>query len=364
MALGVHELCGHVGTASDMMRAFGDEAVCRRILEAMVWPQGRYCPFCGSLRSYALTDRDHGRKARPGLYPCGEKACHAPFTVTTRTPLHSTKLRLSVWLKAIWLSLQTDKGLSSPRLAELVGVTQATAWRMGHAIRHLMAPSTGKLDGRVEADEVMVGGKPRKDLAKPDARRNKQGHTTKQPVLVAVQRPEALEPGAPSSQAVATPLDGLNALAVQAAIETVVAPTASLMTDQHASFAVVGRGFAEHESVNHSQRQYVRGDVHVNGAEGFNDRLRRTVAGVFHHISRKHRERYLDEVAFRWNQRVFREMVVRRTRSGRVKHRPAYDRVAPIRQMCRLFETSVGRQLRRTLDGSIRVVPAEAVFGM
>ncbi len=363
MAFRLDELCKRVQTASDMMEAFTDEATCRQILEAMVWPEERYCPFCGSLRSYALVDRDHGCKARPGLYQCAEKECRAQFTVTTRTPLHATKLRLSVWLKAIWLSLQTDKGMSSPRLAELVGVTQATAWRMGHVIRLMMA-STRRLDGLVEADEVMVGGKPRKNPADPDARRNKQGHTTKQPVLVVVRRPEAFHPGAPSSQAAAKPLDGLSAAALQAVIETVVAPTADLVTDQHAAFKVVGVGFATHASVNHSRREYVRDDMHVNGAEGFNDRVRRTVAGVFHHISQAHSELYLGEVAFRWNQRVFRKIGVRRTRGGKVKRKPLYDRVAPILQMCRLFPTTIGRQIRRTHNGSIRLIPPKAVFGM
>lgn len=353
-----------VRTASEMMEAFSDEAECRRILEAMVWPDGRYCPDCGSLRSTALAGRDTGAKARPGLYQCAEPECRCQFTVTTRTPLHSTKLKLSVWLKALWFSLQTDKGMSSPRLAELVGVTQPTAWRMGHIIRQMMATGADRLDGVVEADEVMVGGKPRKDPSNPDARRGKQGHTTKRPILVAVQRPDALEIGGAPGRAAAVPATGLNAGAVRASLATVVEASAHLMTDQAPAFAVAGRDYAAHDSVNHSQLEYVRGDVHVNSAEGFNDRLRRTVAGVFHHISPNHTDRYVAEVAFRWNQRICVGESIRRTRKGRVVRRPKYDRLAPFTQMLGLLPGCVGHQLRRTRDGSLRVETSAAVFGI
>jgi transposase-like protein len=120
---------------SDMIRAFQDENHCRRLLEAMVWPHGRSCPSCGYRRSIVLTDRESGKRARPGLYQCSSGTCRFQFTVTTRTPLHATKLPLRVWLTGLWLMLQSDKGISSIRLAEALGVSQPTAWRMGHALR-------------------------------------------------------------------------------------------------------------------------------------------------------------------------------------------------------------------------------------
>lgn len=364
MACDLKQLTTRVRTVSDMAEAFNDEAECRRILEAMIWPDGRICPFCGSSRSYALAGRDVGRKARPGLYQCAEGACGAQFTATTRTPLHATKLKLSVWLKAMWLALQTDKGMSSPRLAELVGVTQTTAWRMGHVLR-LMMPETGvAMDGVVETDEVMLGGKPRKDPGNPDARRNKQGHTNKKPALVVIERPEAIDIGGGPGRAAAMPAAGMGAGAIKASLATVVAASAHLMTDQHSAFAAVGSDHLQHDTVNHGQMEYVRGMVHVNSAEGFNDRIRRTVAGVYHHISQKHVERYLDEVAFRWNQRVCTGTAKRTTRSGRTVVRRVYDRVPPVEQMTRLLSGSVGRQLRRTPDGSFRVLSAKPLFGM
>ena len=76
---------------------------------------------------------------------------HSRFTVRTRTPLHATKLPLRVWLAGLWLMLQSDKGISSIRLAEALGVSQPTAWRMGHALR-LMVGREQALDGVVEID--------------------------------------------------------------------------------------------------------------------------------------------------------------------------------------------------------------------
>ncbi len=128
----------------------------------MVWPTGRICPACGYRRSIALVGRESGRRARPGLYQCSDGGCRFQFTVTTRTPLHATKLPLRIWLSGLWLMLQSDKGISSIRLAEALGVSQPTAWRMGHALR-LMVGREHALEGVVEIDSLYVGGKPRRD---------------------------------------------------------------------------------------------------------------------------------------------------------------------------------------------------------
>ena len=146
-----------IQTVEDMVAAFSDEQQSRRLLEAMVWPKGRICPACGYKRSIAIAGRDMGRRrARPGLYQCSGGECRFQFTATTHTPLHSTKLPLSTWLKALWLMLQSDKGLSSVRLAEALGVSQPTAWRMGHALR-LMVAREMPLGGTVEIDEFYLG---------------------------------------------------------------------------------------------------------------------------------------------------------------------------------------------------------------
>jgi len=180
MADGAREVLSGITTVGDMAAAFQDEDRCRRLLEAMVWPRGRICPACGYRISIALAGRDLGRRARPGLYQCSSRECRFQFTVTTRTPLHSTKLPLRVWLTGLWLILQSDRGISSVRLAEAIGVSQPTAWRMGHALRRLVTREE-QLDGTVEIDEFYIGGGPRNDADRPRLVRGRKGQprTTK-----------------------------------------------------------------------------------------------------------------------------------------------------------------------------------------
>lgn len=166
MASGVGEILAGITTVGDMIAAFDDEDRCRRLLEAMVWPRGRICPACGYRQSTVLAGRDVGRRARPGLYQCSNGDCRFQFTATTRTPLHSTKLPLRVWLTGLWLILQSDKGISSVRLSEAIGVSQPTAWRMGHALR-LLVTREQQLGGTVEIDEFYIGGSPRRDADRP-----------------------------------------------------------------------------------------------------------------------------------------------------------------------------------------------------
>lgn len=179
----------NIRTVEDMIAAFRDEEHCRRLLESMVWPNGRICPACGYKHSIAIAGRDVGkRRARPGLYQCSSSDCRFQFTVTTHTPLHATKLPLRTWLKAMWLLLQSDKGLSSIRLAETLGVSQPTAWRIGHALR-LMVAREHMLDGTVEVDHFYLGGRPRKqpDGSPPRGGRKGQTKTEKTPVVGIVQ---------------------------------------------------------------------------------------------------------------------------------------------------------------------------------
>ena len=201
MANAVREVLLGIRTVAQMVEAFCDEERCRRLVEALVWPNGRVCPACGYKRSIALAGRDMGRyRARPGLYQCSNGACRFQFTATTRTPLHATKLTLSTWLKALWLILQSDKGLSSIRLAEALGVSQPTAWRgIGHALR-LMLARENPLGGTVEIDEFFLGGRPKRKPDEPPPSRGRKGlrRTTKQPVLAVVQRPSTTARGAPA----------------------------------------------------------------------------------------------------------------------------------------------------------------------
>jgi ISXO2-like transposase domain len=127
--------------------------------------------------------------------------------------------------------------------------------------------------------------------------------------------------------------------------------------------ALGSKAFAAHDTVRHSDREYARGFAHANSVEGFNDRVRRTIAGVVHHISPRHADLYFNEAGFRWSQRVLVGPAVRRTRKGRDVIKPLWSRITPALQLPAVFKSAVGRQLGRTEDGSIQIRCVVAVFG-
>ena len=353
-----------IQTVEDMVAAFSDEVRCRTLLEAMVWPAGRICPACGYRRSITLAGRDRGEyRARPGLYQCSSGDCRFQFTVTTRTPLHSTKLPLSVWFRALWLILQSDKGLSSVRLAEAIGVSLPTAWRMGHALRLLVARQT-QLAGTIELDGFYMGGQPKQKRDEPRTGRGRKGlrKTMKTPVISVVQRPERTDVGTVAGSAMAAVVANLSEFETEKVLGKEVEQTAHLMSDGAKALVAVGQKFAAHDTVNHRAKEYVRGTVHTNSVEGFNSQVRRTVAGVFHHISVKHADLYFQEIGFRWSQRIIVRHVQRQSR-GRKSTRPLWARVLPALQLDRVFSGATGRQMRRTRDGGIDIKSKIAVFG-
>src|SRR6266540_3567502 len=118
------------------------------------------------------------------------------------------------------------------------------------------------------------------------------------------------------------------------------------MSDDWKAFVAVGHNFAGHDTVQHSKREYARGPVHANSAEGFNSRVRRTVAGVFHHISPEHADLYFHEIGFRWSQRVVNGHAVRRSAKGREVTRITWSRISPALQIRQVLRAAIGRQMR------------------
>ena len=144
---------------TDQLRnSFPDEMTCRTFFETIIWGNNRTCPHCKIQISYKLS----GPSCKAGLYECGK--CKRQFTVTTKTPMHSTKLPLWKWLQAMYYIVNSSKGVSSVFLAKWIGTSQKTAWKMGHAIRLMMSPGSEHhtiFNGIVELDEKYFGGKPR-----------------------------------------------------------------------------------------------------------------------------------------------------------------------------------------------------------
>ena len=313
-----------------------DEASCRNFFEKLIWPDGCLCPHCQCSHSYRL----RGSTSRAGLYECAE--CKRQFTVTTRTPMHSTKLPLWKWLLAIYYILNSSKGISSVFLSRLIGVKQSTAWKMGHAIRLMMdswAKELPLLSGTIEMDEKFIGGKPRHRYGV----RHKGGKATaKQSILVAIQRQGPVFP---------VPVDTVKTDTISPIIYAVADTSADLMTDKSYVFQQTGKQFASHQSVYHMAKEYARGDVHINTAESFNAMLERVKTGVFHYMSPKHLGRYLTELSFRWSNRDPKEVV---TKMG--KKKTIWTPKPIIEQLTSLLPFACGTQLRWKRTGAVRQI--------
>jgi len=313
-----------------------DETSCRKFFEKLIWPDGRLCPHCKCSHSYIL----RGRSSRVGLYECAK--CKRQFTVTTKTPMHSTKLSLWKWLLAIYYILNSSKGISSVFLSRLIGVKQSTAWKMGHAIRLMMdswANQLPLLSGTIEMDEKFLGGKPRHHYGV----RHKGGKASaKQSIFVAIQRQGPVFP---------VPVNTVKKDTISPIIDAVADTSADLMTDKSYVFKQTGKQFASHQSVYHMAKEYARGDVHINTAESFNALLERAKTGVFHYMSPKHLSRYLTELSFRWSNRDPKEVVTKMGKKKIIwKPKPIME------QLTTLLPFAYGSQLRWLKTGAVRQI--------
>jgi transposase-like protein len=326
--------------ADQLREAFPNESACRKFFEAVIWSNGRVCPHCSCGKSYHIK----GASVRPGLYECDK--CKRQFSVTTRTPMHSTKLRLWTWLQAMYFLVNSSKGVSSVFLGKWIGVSQKTAWRMGHAIRQMMAPGAEPqpiLKGIVELDEKFLGGKPRHQQGV----HHKRGKgTDKQCVFVAVERQGAVR---------SVPVESDKTAILSPIVAQYVQKEAHLMSDQNPAYRRIGTAYACHESVNHGTKEYVRGEVHNNTAESFNSLLERAKIGVFHYMSEGHLPKYLNEISFRWNHRTPKEIV---TNSG--KKKTVMVPLPVIALLKAVLAKARGRQLRRTKNGGIMCFASES----
>ena len=322
-------------------RTYPTEVSVRSLFERLVWPNGAHCPHCGSLDVWRF--RNKGRSSRDGLFQC--RHCQGQFTVTTKTPMHATKLPLRTWLKAIYVTLISSKGISSVMLAKQIGVRQPTAWKMAHAIREMMDDRDGRdslLDGIVEVDTTYMGGRPRKNV---DPRykyvyRPRGKATTRPEVAVAAERGGRIK---------AKFLTSANGEQISRFMGRFISPHAHIMSDDDKAIGKAAKAFKEHDTVTHGKKKYVRGNVHSNTVEGIAALLKRTQLGVYHQLSKRHLQRYIDEIVFRKNQRRTIETVNQRDGTVQVQiyHRPFLD------QLEDLVVRAVGRQVRRSSEGGL-----------
>ena len=266
---------------STLMVDFDTDSECRTMLEDLRWPQGVRCVKCNSDHITLIRTRKQ--------YACS--ACKHRFSVTTGTLFNDTHLALPKWFMAVLLMVEAKKGMSARQMQRTLGVAKKTAWYLCHRIREAMAElEREKLTGRVEVDETYIGGK-------------RQGHgrgrgnylANKTMVLAALQRGGEVRfsTGPVNTKKV---LHGF-------VKSTVDDDATHIYTDDWPGYNDVGDEDTQHESVNHSHNEWVRGDVHTNTVEGAFGLLKRSIVGSFHQISTKHIDRYLTEAEFKYNNR-------------------------------------------------------------
>lgn len=198
---------------------------------------------------------------------------------------------LKLWFHAIYLVSATRCGISAKQLERELGVTYKTAWRMFNKIRSLLKfdDGDGPLSGRVEADETYIGGHRR------GTKRGRPGPDShKAAVFGMVER---------GGKVVAVTVPNVKKVTVMPHIEKRVLPSSMVYTDELKSYDTLAAKGYGHERVNHSADVYVAGDAHVNTMEGFWSLLKRGIGGVYHSVSTKHLQSYLDEYSFRYNHR-------------------------------------------------------------
>lgn len=283
---------------------YHDDTAARAMLEAIFWPNGPVCPSCHQIDTVS----EHGGKKSmgPGWYWCSK--CRENFTVRVGTVLERSHIALHKWMLGFRLYTASKKGFSAHQLMRTIGLgSYRSAWFMAHRIREAMdgsADNDGPLGGEgkiVEADEAFIG-------------RIDDGHWVfvNNYGWVRTRRPEKMkvmtlvERG---GRARSVRIEDLRADTLRSVLVTNASRKSVLHTDENNAYIGPGREFAEHETVNHAAKEYVRKGrggrkVTTNTVEGYFSIFKRGMIGVYQHCSEKHLPRYLSEFDFRYSNRV------------------------------------------------------------
>lgn len=278
---------------------FRDENQAREWLEARVWPNGPICPHCGVINSATQLK---GKAHRPGLYQCNE--CREQFTVTVGTVFERSKIPLSKWLAALFLLVSSKKGISAHQAHRMLGISYKSTWFMMHRLREAMREgSLGPMGGAgavVEVDETYFGDVPesKRRTTRTDGRplsKKTFGFGNKRAIISLVERGGKVRSFHPAMA------DGESVAKI---VRDNIHRESRLHTDESKLYRKVGQEFAAHETVTHSDDEYVCGDVTTNTVEGYFSIFKRGMRGVYQHCSEKHLHRYLSEFDFRYSHRA------------------------------------------------------------
>jgi transposase-like protein len=222
-------------------------------------------------------------------------SCNRLFSYKTGTIFEDTKISLNKWFTAIYLHITNKKGISSIQLSKHIGTTQKTAWFMLQRIRFVLENQSNNMFGGVsEVDETYLGGK------EENKHKHKKGKTSKTIAIGIVNR----DTGEARLETVASTTYPDLAEKVMNNIEI----GSNLITDELSSYRKLNL-YYNHKKVNHLKDEYVKKEsgaykIHTNSVEGLFSHLKRTVVGTYHWFSKKHANKYLKEVSFRYSTRM------------------------------------------------------------
>ncbi len=280
------------------------EADAYEYLEKLRWPSGTpTCPHCGHKGANFIRPRngDHttrttsrGAQTARRLWQC--KGCRYQFSAMTGTIFHGSKISLRTWLFVLFEMCASKNGMAAREIERKYGVAPKTAWFMAHRIREAMKrDAPGSLIGTIVADETWVGGEPKYRHRRPGEVARRGSGTDKTPVVALID--------AGTGEARSAVLPNVDSTTLRKAMlqADVDIDHSVLWTDEAAYYTHLGRRFLAHETVNHSEYEYVndRGAT-TNLAEGYFAQFKRSLDGTHHHVSREHLPRYLTEFDFRY----------------------------------------------------------------
>ncbi len=283
-------------TFLEFIKRFPDEQAVIDHFIKIRYPKGLRCNHCGGCQVYA--------RKNPKFFDC--EGCKNTFSVFKSTIFEKSYTDLRKWMYALHLFLNGKKGISGKQLQREVGVTYKCAWRMLKQIREAMGNKETRktFEAIVEIDETYVGGqrrKPNKRDDDDDLPPLKRGRgTKKQPVVAVIDRnKKKVHARVALPDRKGKKLTGKQLLQI---LSEVTKDGSTVITDEFRSYRAVKAPQYFRLMIDHS-KMFSDGLVHTNTVESFWATLKRGIYGIYHHVSLKYLQNYVDEFCFRYNNR-------------------------------------------------------------
>ena len=282
------ETMSEPNTLQEAVVYFSNPDNCVAYLVARRWPKGVVCPTCGRKDAAFVPSRR--------LWQCKTRHPKSQFSIKVGTIFEDSPIGLDKWLLTMWMLANCKNGVSSYEISRATGISQKSTWFMLQRIRLALQDgnSGGKLGGEVEIDETFIGGKSRNMHKSVRERRiSGTGGKDKTAVLGMLER---------GGNVRATVVKNRRKKTLDTIVRSHVEPGSSVYTDVLPSYNDLENGY-RHQMVDHAI-EYVHENVHTNGMENFWSLLKRTIGGTYISIEPFHLFRYVDEQAFRFNNRI------------------------------------------------------------